>query len=119
MAPLRSRPGKSLETLVSTLERILGGQANVSVESPVFLPDRITGQPREHDVLVTLKGSHHRTLIAIECRDRSRKITSNDIEGFWAKCQDTGIDQGIVVSPKGFAKPAIVKAAHRNIRCLQ
>ncbi|MDP2380804.1 MAG: hypothetical protein Q8M35_10055, partial [Pseudohongiella sp.] len=50
---------------------------------------------------------------------RSRKITVNDIEGFWSKCQDTGIDQGIVVSPKGFSKTALIKATHRSIRCLQ
>ncbi|HJW71892.1 MAG TPA: restriction endonuclease [Geothrix sp.] len=119
MPPRRKRPGKSLEMLVSSLERVLGGQANVSVESPVFLPDRVTGQPREHDVLITMRGSHHKSFIAIECRDRSRKITVNDIEGFWAKCQDTGIDQGVVVSPLGFAKTALTKAAFRNIRCLQ
>jgi hypothetical protein len=115
----RKPPGKSLEILVSSIERALGHNANVSVQSPAHLPDRITGEPREHDVLITITGSHHRSTIAIECRDRSRKITVNDLEGFWSKCQDTGADQGIVVSPKGFSKSAIAKAAHRSIRCLQ
>jgi hypothetical protein len=115
----RKNPGKSLETLVSTIERVLGHNKNVSVQSPAHLPDKITGDPREHDVLITITGSHHRSTIAIECRDRSRKVTVNDIEGFWSKCQDTGVDQGIVVSPKGFSRSAIAKAAHRSIRCLQ
>lgn len=118
--PIRGKhPGRSLEMLVSALERVLGGRADVSVESPAFMPDRITGQLREHDVLITMKGSHHKSLIAIECRDRSRKITVNDIEAFGAKCRDTGVDQGVVVSPKGFANTAIKKAAFLNIRCLQ
>jgi hypothetical protein len=115
----RKKPGKSLEVLVSSIERALAHNDKVSVQSPAHLPDRITGEPREHDVLITVSGSHHKSTIAIECRDRSRKITVNDIEGFWSKCQDTGIDQGIVVSPKGFTKTASKKAIHRGIRCLQ
>lgn len=43
----------------------------------------------------------------------------NDVESFWSKCQDTGVDQGILVSPKGFTKSAMAKAANRNMRCLQ
>lgn len=42
-------PGKSLETLVSSIERVLSHNANVSVHSPVHLPDRITGELREHE----------------------------------------------------------------------
>ena len=115
----RSKPGKSLETLVSSIERVLAGNDNVSVESPKFLSDRITGESREHDVVITLTGSHHKSTIAIECRDRSRKVTVNEIESFWSKCQDTGIDRGIIVSSKGFTKAALTKSLHRGIRCLR
>lgn len=104
--------------MIASIERVLGHNKNVSVLAPAHVPDRITGESREHDVLITISGSHHKSTIAIECRDRSRKITVNEIEGFWSKCQDTGIDQGIVVSPKGFTKSAITKATHRSIRCL-
>jgi hypothetical protein len=113
------KPGKSLEILVASIERVLANNDKVTVESPKFLPDRITGEPREHDVLVTLAGSHHKSTIAIECRDRSRKITVNDVESFWSKCQDTGIDQAVIVSPKGFSKSASTKASHLGIRCLR
>jgi hypothetical protein len=115
----RSKPGKSLEALVSSIERALAGNDKVTVESPKFLPDRITGERREHDVVITLTGSHHKSTIAIECRDRSRKVTVNDVESFWSKCQDTGIDQGIIVSPKGFSKTALTKSLNRGIRCLR
>lgn len=115
----RKKPGKSLEELVASIERALAHSEKVSVKSPAHLLDRVTGEAREHDVLITLSGSHHATRIAIECRDRSRKVTVNDIEGFWSKCQDTGVDQGIVVSPKGFSKTSMKKATHRGIRCLQ
>ncbi|HWP17967.1 MAG TPA: restriction endonuclease [Burkholderiaceae bacterium] len=115
----RLKPGKSLEELVASIERALAHNEKVSVESPVHLPDRVTGEQREHDVLITVSGSHHTVKIAIECRDRSRKITVNGIEGFWSKCKDTGVDQGIVVSPKGFTEAALAKAKHHGIRCLQ
>ena len=115
----RSKPGKSLEALVSSIERVLAGNDKVTVESPKLLPDRITGESREHDVVITLTGSHHKSTIAIECRDRSRKVTVNEIESFWSKCQDTGIDQGIIVSSKGFTKTALTKSLHRGIRCLR
>jgi hypothetical protein len=115
----KQRPGKPLEVLVASLEKTLGGSQNVQVKSPAYLPDRVTGERREHDVLVTVSGSHHKSTIAVECRDRSRKVTVNDVEGFWSKCQDTGADQGIIVSPKGFTKSALTKAAHRSMRCLQ
>ena len=115
----RKKKGRSLETLVTAVERALAGASNVTVQSPKHLPDRITRKLREHDVVITLSGSHHKSVIAIECRDRSRKITVNDIEGFWSKCQDTDVDQGIVVSPKGFTKAAITKAANKGIRTLR
>lgn len=115
----KMKPGKSLETLVASIERVLAKNDKVTVESPKFLPDRITGEPREHDVIITLGGSHHESIIAIECRDRSRKVTVNDVESFWSKCQDTGINQGIIVSPKGFSRTALAKSQNRGIKCLR
>lgn len=113
------KPGKALEELVASIERALAHNEKVGVQSPAFLVDKVTRENREHDVLITISGSHHVSSIAIECRDRSRKITVNDVEGFWSKCQDTGVDHGIIVSPKGFSKTALEKAKHRGLRCLQ
>jgi hypothetical protein len=104
--------------LVAALERVFGGKEHIKVESPKFLTDKVTGEPREHDVVVTLSGSHYAGQIAIECRDRSRKIALNDVEAFDTKCRDTSIDHGAMVSPKGYSKPALVKAAHCGIRTL-
>jgi hypothetical protein len=114
----RRSPGRALEQLTATLERVLGTGTSAHIESPAHLTDRVTGERREHDVLLRIKTSHHETLIAIECRDRSRKITVNDVEGFYMKCRDTGVDQGVVVSSKGFSRTALFKAKVRNIRTL-
>jgi hypothetical protein len=114
----RHHPGRSLERLVATLEKVLGTRTSARIESPAHLIDRVTGERREHDVLLRIQTSHHETLIAIECRDRSRKITVNDVESFYMKCSDTGVDQGVMVSSKGFSKTALSKAKFRNIRTL-
>jgi hypothetical protein len=110
--------GKALERLILSLEKALANSPNVLVESPKKLPDRTTGKLREHDVVLTVTEGYHSFLIAIECRDVSRPITVSQVEGFWAKCQDTGIGQGIIVSTSGFYNTARTKADHLGIRCL-
>ena len=101
-----AKQGRSLECLVASIEQALGGKDGVQVESPKRLPDRTTGELREHDVLLTICRGHHSLRVAIECRDRSRPVGVDQVEQFCAKCQDTGIDKGVIVSPKGFWKTA-------------
>jgi hypothetical protein len=113
-----SRKGRSLEKLIESLERVLGGKEGVTIESPKFLADRVTGKMREHDVVITSRTAHHETIIAIECRDRSRKVGVNDMESFASKCQDTRVNKCVMVSPKGFTKTAQQKAKNAGITCL-
>lgn len=110
--------GKALERLILSIEKTLADNPNVLVESPKRLPDRTTGKLREHDVVLIVTEGHHSFLIAIECRDLSRPITINQVESFWAKCHDTGIGQGIIVSSSGFYNTARTKADHLGVRCL-
>jgi predicted helicase len=109
---MQERPGKALERLIASIEKALAGNSDVLVEAPKRLPDRTTGTLREHDVVLTIKQSHHALMVAVECRDLSRPVTVNQVEGFWAKCQDTGIGQGIIVSSTGFYNTARQKADH-------
>ena len=114
----KQQTGRALEEIVASLERALGGSSGIKVESPKFLPDSVTGEMREHDVVISYPSVHHAILLAIECRDRSRKVTVNEVEGFALKCQHTGISKGVMVSPRGFWKPALTKARHCGITCL-
>jgi hypothetical protein len=113
-----TRPGEDLQRLVRVIERATHQDANVLVESPKRLPDKDTGQLREHDVVLTLKQRHHKVLVGLECRDRSRKVGVPDVEAFNSKCQRTGIDRGLLVSSIGFAQTALRKAASYGIGCL-
>ena len=80
--------------------------------------DKSTGRMREHDVVLTITSGHHTVLVAVECRDRSRPVGVTQLEGFAKKCQETGIGQGVIVSPVGFTKTAPAKARSLGIRCL-
>lgn len=112
------RKGRSLEILISHLERSLNDKDNVEIESPKSIIDKTTGKMREHDVILKFKSSHHEILVAIECRDRKTKVGSPEVEAFRQKCTDTNIDKGIIVSTKGFTRPGQKKAKHHNISCL-
>jgi hypothetical protein len=113
------KDGKALELLVRAIESaIAAGNSNIKIETSKHFPDKVTGQPREHDVVLTITNAHHQTVVALECRDLSRPIGVGAVEQFHTKCQDTGIHSGIIVSPKGFAATALEKASHYNIRCL-
>lgn len=112
--------GRSLELLVSHLEKVLGHDTGVKVESPKRLPDLLSDRhrPREHDVVLTVSHGHHKLTIALECRDHSRPIGVSQVEAFSTKCRHTGVDQGVLVSSQGFYKSALEKADKLSIRCL-
>jgi hypothetical protein len=113
-----TKDGKDLQRLIRIIESARAAGKEIAIESPKFFPDRITGRPREHDVVLTIKHAHHEIVVALECRDRSRKVGISEVEAFQTKCRDTGIHSGIIVSSKGFYSTAIVKAQAYGIRCL-
>jgi hypothetical protein len=115
-----ARPGENLQRLVRVIERATHDDGSVLVECPKLLPDQVTGRPREHDVVLTFTQRHHKIILVLECRDRSRKVGVNAIEEFRSKCEDTGVHRGIIVSSTGFTRDALEKAgtARYNIGCL-
>jgi hypothetical protein len=112
------RQGEDFHHLVEILERVVVDHPNVTVESPKYLTDKVTGEPREHDIVLTQRSPQRTTITAIECRDRSRKVTVNQVEEFHAKCEHTGVNKRVIVSRLGFYKTALKKAAHYGIDCL-
>lgn len=115
---MSKKDGKFLERIIASIEQALADDTNTTIDPNKKLVDRTTGRLREHDVVVTLNQGHHKSILAIECRDRSRPVGVPQVEAFGAKCADTGINQGIIVSPLGFYNTARTKAEHLGIRCL-
>ena len=114
---MKKKNGKALEQLIKILETDLADSC-ATVESSKRLRDAVTGKFREHDILITLRNGHHHVLIALECRDRSRRVGVPDVEAFLKKCEHTLVNQGIIVSAAGFAQTALKKAAACGLRCL-
>jgi hypothetical protein len=112
------QPGENLQRLVRALEQATNNAPNVQVESPKRLRDKDTGQLREHDVVLTFSFSHHSMVMALECRDRSRKVGVPAVEAFRKKCDRTGVHRAIIVSSTGFTKTALKKAEAMEIGCL-
>lgn len=103
---------------MDTLERVLVSSHDTRVVAPYWTKDLITGKNREHDVAIVVTKSHHKLITAIECRDRSRPVGVPHLEGFYKKCQDTGIHRGVMVSSTGFRKTTLQKAKSLGIECL-
>jgi hypothetical protein len=118
MKQTERKSGRDLQTLVHAIESSLQTNPKMKIESPKRLVDKDTGRLREHDIVLTFTEGHHELLVALECRDRSRPVGVPEVEAFWAKCQRTAINQGIIVSSRGFAKSAITKADGYKVGCL-
>lgn len=103
---------------MDTLERALVSSNDTRVVAPYWAKDLFTGERREHDVAIIVTKGHHKLITAIECRDRSRPVGVPHLEGFYKKCQDTGVHRGVIVSPKGFCKTTLQKAKSLGIECL-
>jgi predicted helicase len=111
------RKGRNFELLTQALEKY-AAEEGVTVESPGYVEDRITGKMREIDVLITRGEGHHKQLIAIECKDRKTPVGVPDVEAFHAKIQDLKITKAVFVSSSNFRKTAVTKAQFYNISCL-
>jgi hypothetical protein len=110
--------GKDLQRLIRIIESARAAGTDIKIESPKFFRDKVTGQQREHDVVLTITHDHHELVVPLECRDRSRPVGVDAVEAFRTKCNDTGIHSSVIVSSKGFYKTAREKAQHYGIRCL-
>jgi hypothetical protein len=66
---LIKKDGRDLQRLIRAIEGALsGGNKSVKVEMPKRLPDKVTGEMREHDIVLTITTGHHKTFVALECR---------------------------------------------------
>ncbi|WP_301176653.1 restriction endonuclease [Actinomadura geliboluensis] len=108
--PARSN---DFQAVVYFVERHLAADATVTESAS--LTDRVTGQDREVDVLITCHVAGHPIRIGIECRDRTRRDDVGWVEQMRAKHDDLPTDRLVLVSASGFTAAAAAKAGHYNI----
>jgi hypothetical protein len=76
----------------------------------VYLPDRITGQKRQIDVLVEIKAKGHPLRMVIDAKYRKDRIDVKDVEEALALTAAVGANKCILVVANGWTKPAEEKA---------
>lgn len=74
---------------------------SIRFEQDVHLPGRISGAPRQIDVL-----AHAMELTAIECKYVGRRIDVQIVDAFVGKLIDIGLTSGVIVTAKGFTPAA-------------
>ena len=100
---------REFERLVARIEAHLGPRG-ATIRSPDYIPDKITGQPRQVDASICYQVGSIPILITIECRDRVAGEDVRWIEELIAKRDSIGASATVAVSSSKFSKPALEKA---------
>ncbi|MEW8394385.1 MAG: restriction endonuclease [Candidatus Thiodiazotropha sp.] len=108
-------PGLEFEKIVSEIQKQLDNNSEVSHDQHIV--DRL-GQRRQFDVVVRGNFAGQRILGVIECKNLQKKVGTPEVDAFNTKSQDVNANFKIIVSRRGFSKPAIAKANHYGIQTL-
>lgn len=107
--PKRTNPFQRLVTLLEVAFRADGAKVSESKE----LPDKITGRPREVDVVVELVEDVDSITVGIEIKggETPRRASVDWVECMWGKHQTLPTDKLVLVAKGGFSQPAKEKAS--------
>jgi hypothetical protein len=92
------------QDVVAIIYEHLAGDA--SKQESAMLPNRLTGEMREVDVVLRSKTAGHETVIAIEAASRSRRATVDWVEQMIGKHKNLPTDKVVLVAEAGFSKQA-------------
>lgn len=106
----------AFQRLVTLLTATLAGHARVTESA--MLQDRVTGERREVDILVVATTATYNVNLGIEVIAWGRRADTPWIEKMRAKHDNLPIDKLILVSERGFSRPAKLKAQFYGIETL-
>jgi hypothetical protein len=112
--PVRSNPFQKLVTLINAC--IKDPRTRIQ-ESAEFI-DKTNGEKREVDIAITGEMGEYSIVISIEVVDTGRKADTTWVEKMNAKHAHLPTHKLILVSHKGFYKPALEKARFLNIETM-
>lgn len=107
--------GVDFEKIVADIQNQVDPSAEVSHNEQI--KDR-HGHSRQFDVVIRGQFAGQSLLGVIECKDLSKKVGTPEIDAFVTKASDINANFKIIVSKRGFSKPAIQKARHYGIQTL-
>jgi hypothetical protein len=83
-----------------------------TVQRNIRIPDRISGQSRQVDTLLTIESKSHKFQAVIDAKFHAEPIDVKDIEGVAALASAVGVSKSIIVASNGWTAPALKKAEH-------
>ena len=100
------------QEVVAIIHEHMAGDA--VVQESAMLPDRMTGEQREVDVVIRSKVAGHEVIVSVEAAARGRKADTPWVESLVCKHRDLPTSQLILVAEAGFSGPARKKAEAHN-----
>lgn len=83
-----------------------------SVRRSITVPDKITGQPRQIDVLIEIEAKGHPLRMIVDAKFHAVPIDVRDVESALALADSVGANKAIIVAANGWTEPAKAKADH-------
>lgn len=103
--PKRTNPFQHLIALIEATTQA----GSTSVTESVELEDKITGELREIDIVISSSGSSHPFTVGVECKgggNRPRPVSVEWVEEMWGKHTSLPTDKLVLVAKAGFTKSA-------------
>jgi hypothetical protein len=88
------------------------------IRRSIFLPDRVTGQPRQVDVALFIEAKGHPLVILIDAKFYKEKLDVKDIEGVLALADAVGANKSVIVAANGWTEPAARRAEFAGLDLL-
>lgn len=80
------------------------------VDGNVRIPDKVTGQLRQVDLLLTLSYGSHKVKILVDAKKYNSPIDVKEVESVLELSRAVGANKTIIVSSNGWTAPAAIKA---------
>lgn len=84
------------------------------VHRSVTIPDKVSGQPRQIDVLVEIEAYGQTLRIVVDAKFHSEKLDVRDVEAVLALADSVQASQAVIVAANGWTEPAAIKAESQN-----
>lgn len=83
-----------------------------NVKRNVMVPDKITGQPRQIDVLIEIEAKGYPLKMVVDAKFHSAPVNVREVESIIALADAVGANKAILVVANGWTEPAKKKADH-------
>lgn len=107
---------KTSDNYEKFVQKVVQALASVDVHRHQAYEGRVTRRKIIVDLSFTMEvAGGAKLLFVVECKCYNHSVPVDDVEEFFAKCNDIGVHKGIMVTTKGYQDGAIKVAIGRGI----